>query len=72
MYHDTLLPRRQFVLNHSLLLGFDCTWGVFRPAEYIFGDCFGVPRHVDAQETISYKIIVCCSVLTVAVGFSTH
>ena len=44
---------------------------VFRPAEYVFGDYFGVPQHVDAQVTISSKIIVCCSVFSVPWGFSS-
>ena len=26
---------------------------VFSPAENVFGDCFGVPRHVDAKQAIS-------------------
>ena len=44
---------------------------VFRPAEYVFEDYFGAPRHIDAHETISSKIIICSAVLTVSGGFST-
>ena len=38
---------------------------IFRPAEYVFGDDFGVPRHDDAQQKILTEIIVCSSVLTI-------
>ena len=43
--------------------------GLFRPAEYVIGDCFGMPRHVDAQEKILLQEIVCSSVLNVPGGF---
>ena len=43
--------------------------GVSRPVEYVFGDYFGVPGHVDAQEILS-QIVVFSSVLNVPVGFS--
>ena len=42
--------------------------GIFRPAEYVFEDCFSVPRHV-AQETISSQIIACSVNLTVLGSF---
>ena len=46
--------------------------GVFQPADYVFGDYFGVPRYVDSQEKILTEIMVCSSVLTVLGGFVNH
>ena len=60
------------VANPSLQIGFECNWGGFRHAEYVFADYFGVPRHVDAQEKIPSQILVCSSVLNVSGGFSTR
>ena len=37
--------------------------GLFLPAKYVFGDYFGVPRLVDAQEKILLQIIIFSSVL---------
>ena len=45
--------------------------GVFRPAEFVFGDYFGGYQHADAQETISTEIIVFSSNLSVPGGIST-
>ena len=42
--------------------------GVFSHAEHVFEDCVSVLLHVDAQETISSRIIVYSSVLTVPGG----
>ena len=36
------------------------------PAEYVFGDYFAVPGHLDAQEKIESQIIDCSSVLNVS------
>ena len=44
---DTLMLRRKLPGE------FQCTWGVSRATEHVFVDYFGVPRHADAQETIS-------------------
>ena len=65
-------PGDDFVLNHSLLREFECNWELFWHSEHVFEDCFGVPQHVDAQETILSQITVCSSVWTVAGGFSTR
>ena len=46
--------------------------GIFRSAEYVFEDYFGVPRHVDAQKAISSPIIVSSANLSIPGGFSTR
>ena len=38
---------------------------VFRPAEYVFENYFGVARHADAPQTISSQIIACIANLSV-------
>ena len=38
---------------------------VFRSAEYVLGDYFGVLRHVEALEKILSQIIVCSSVMNI-------
>ena len=45
---------------------------VFRSIGYVFGDDYGMPQQVDAQEKILMEIIVCSSILTVPGGFSTR
>ena len=61
-------PGDNFDLNHSLLLGLTVPAGI-RPNEYVLGDCFGVPRHGDAQEKILSQIIVCSTNLSVRGSF---
>ena len=39
--------------------------GVFRPAQFVFEDFFGVRRRTDAEETISSQIIVCIANLSI-------
>ena len=59
------MARRQYRPKSYFVARFRMYLGVFRPGEYVFGDYYALPRHVDSQEKILSRNIVCNSVLNV-------
>ena len=62
-------PEDDFLANHSMNCTFDDTWGVFRLAEHVFDDYFGVRRNPHTQEMISSQIIACSGHFRLLEGF---